>query len=54
MADVDRVGRPSAVFREQYNQASTAFFQGVSQILGGQDVTQVLPDIQRKLQALLR
>jgi trehalose/maltose transport system substrate-binding protein len=54
MADVDRVGRPSAIFGEQYNQASTALFQGVSQILGGQDATQVLPDMQRKLEALLR
>jgi trehalose/maltose transport system substrate-binding protein len=54
MAEVERVGRPSAVFGEQYNQASTAFFQGVSQILGGQDAAQVLPDIQRKLEALLR
>jgi hypothetical protein len=54
MADVDRAGRPSAIFGEQYNQASTALFQGVSQILGGQDATQVLPDMQRKLEALLR
>jgi len=53
MADVDRVGRPSAQFQDNYNQASTAFFQGVSQVLGGQDATQVLPDVQSKLQRLL-
>jgi trehalose/maltose transport system substrate-binding protein len=53
MADVARVGRPSAVFGDQYNQASTAFFQGVSQVLSGQDAAQVLPDTQSKLQRLL-
>src|SRR5579864_1256636 len=53
MNDVDRVGRPSAQFADNYNQASTAFFQGVSQVLAGQDATQVLPDMQSKLQRLL-
>jgi trehalose/maltose transport system substrate-binding protein len=52
-ASVDRVGRPSGIFGENYNQASTAFFQGVSQVLGGQDASQVLPDLQSKLQRLL-
>jgi len=52
-ADVSRVGRPSAQFGENYNQASTAFFQGVSQILQGQDATQVLADVQSKLTRLL-
>ena len=54
MSGVDRVGRPAGVFGEQYNQASTAFFQGVSQVLGGQDAAGQLADIQRKLEALLR
>jgi len=54
MADVDRVGRPSAIFGEQYNQASTAFFQGVSQILGGADAAPVLQDVQSKLERLTR
>jgi trehalose/maltose transport system substrate-binding protein len=53
MADVDRVGRPSAQFGDNYNQASTAFFQGVSQVLAGQDATQVLADVQSRLQRLL-
>ncbi len=53
MSNVDRVGRPSAVFGEQYNQASTAFFQGVAQVMQGQDAAQVLPDVQQKLQRLL-
>ena len=42
------------MFGERYNDASAVVFQGVSQILGGQDATQVLPDVQRKLEALLR
>ena len=54
MASVDRVGRPSGVFGEQYNQASTAFFQGVSQVLNGSKAAQVLPDIQQKLERLTR
>jgi trehalose/maltose transport system substrate-binding protein len=53
MADVDRVGRPSAAFADQYNQASTIFFQGVSQVLAGQDAAQVLPDVQNRLQRLM-
>jgi trehalose/maltose transport system substrate-binding protein len=53
MADVDRVGRPSAAFGDQYNQASTIFFQGVTQVLTGQDAAQVLPDMQNRLQRLL-
>jgi trehalose/maltose transport system substrate-binding protein len=52
-ASVDRVGRPTAVFLDNYNQASTAFFQGVSQVLAGQDANQVLPDVQSKIQRLL-
>ncbi|HEY0584036.1 MAG TPA: ABC transporter substrate-binding protein, partial [Chloroflexota bacterium] len=54
VGSVDRVGRPAGVFGESYNQASTAFFQGVSQVLGGADAAQILPDVQRKLEALLR
>jgi len=50
---VDRVGRPTGAFGDNYNQASTAFFQGVSQILAGSDATQQLADVQSKLQRLL-
>jgi trehalose/maltose transport system substrate-binding protein len=52
-ANVDRVGRPTGAFGDNYNQASTAFFQGVSQILAGGDASQQLSDIQSKLQRLL-
>ena len=53
VANVERVGRPAGVYGDNYNQASTAFFQGVSQILGGQDAAQVLPGVQQKLTQLL-
>jgi trehalose/maltose transport system substrate-binding protein len=53
VANVERVGRPAGAYGDNYNQASTAFFQGVSQILGGQDAAQVLPGVQQKLQTLL-
>jgi hypothetical protein len=53
VASVERVGRPAGVYGDNYNQASTAFFQGVSTILGGQDATAVLPGVQQKLQQLL-
>ncbi len=53
VANVERVGRPAGAYGDSYNQASTAFFQGVSQILGGQDAAQVLPGVQQKLQQLL-
>ncbi|HLZ30906.1 MAG TPA: ABC transporter substrate-binding protein [Chloroflexota bacterium] len=53
VANVERVGRPAGLYGENYNQASTAFFQGVSQILGGQDAAQVLPGVQQKLTQLL-
>jgi trehalose/maltose transport system substrate-binding protein len=52
-ANVERVGRPTGAFGDNYNQASTAFFQGVSQILAGGDAGQNLADVQSKLQRLL-
>jgi len=48
-----RVGRPSAAFGANYNQASTAIFQGVNQILSGSDVTSQVTSIQNALAPLL-
>jgi trehalose/maltose transport system substrate-binding protein len=53
VANVERVGRPAGVYGDNYNQASTAFFQGVSQILGGQEAAQVLPGVAQKMTQLL-
>ena len=52
LADVVRVVRPSKVTADRYNEASTAVFQGVNQILNGQDAAQVLPGVQQRLQRL--
>jgi trehalose/maltose transport system substrate-binding protein len=53
LQDVTRVTRPSGIFGERYNQASTAIFRGVNQILNGQDASPVLSDIQSQLKRLL-
>jgi trehalose/maltose transport system substrate-binding protein len=54
IGDVQRVTRPSTVLADQYNQGSTIFFQGVNQILNGQDAGSVLPNVSQQLQRLLR
>ena len=54
LADVQRVTRPSSSLGADYNEASTAFFQGVSQILNGQDAATVVPQIEQRLQGLLQ
>ncbi len=53
LADVVRVVRPSKVTADRYNEASTAIFQGVNQILNGQDAAQALPGVQQRLQRLV-
>ncbi|MGI9145369.1 MAG: ABC transporter substrate-binding protein [Chloroflexota bacterium] len=52
LQDVVRVVRPSKVTADRYNEASTAIFQGVNQILNGQDAAQALPGVQQRLQRL--
>jgi trehalose/maltose transport system substrate-binding protein len=54
IGDVQRVTRPSTEFADQYNQASTYFFQGVNQILNGQDAAQILPGVSQQMQRLLQ
>jgi trehalose/maltose transport system substrate-binding protein len=53
LASVDRVTRPSRALGERYNEGSTAIFQGVNQILNGQDASAVLPNVQRQVERLL-
>ncbi len=52
LSDVVRVTRPSRTTGANYNQASTAFFQGVNQILNGSDAAQVLPSIESRLKRI--
>jgi trehalose/maltose transport system substrate-binding protein len=54
VGDVQRVGRPSTALGENYNEASTAIFQGVNQILTGADVQKNVTDIATKITGLLK
>ena len=53
LADVTRVTRPSRELRDRYNEGSTRVYQGVNQVLNGQDAAQVLPQVQQQLQRLV-
>jgi len=53
LQNVVRVTRPSRETGEKYNQVSTIIFQGVNQILNGNDAGQVLPQVAQQLQRLI-
>jgi trehalose/maltose transport system substrate-binding protein len=53
MEQVERVTRPSRETGERYNEVSTIIFQGVNQILTGQDAAQVLPGVAQRLQRIV-
>lgn len=53
MEAVERVTRPSRETGERYNEVSTIIFQGVNQILTGQDAAQVLPGVAQRLQRIV-
>jgi trehalose/maltose transport system substrate-binding protein len=54
IANVARVTRPSNSLKTKYNQGSQIIYQGINQILNGQDAKNVLPGIQSRLDRLLR
>ncbi len=54
IANVARVTRPSNSLKAKYNQGSQIIYQGINQILNGQDAKNVLPGIQSRLDRLLR
>ena len=54
IATVARVARPSKFLKGHYNEGSKIIYQGISQILNGQDAKNVLPSIQSKLNRVLR
>jgi trehalose/maltose transport system substrate-binding protein len=54
LASVERVTRPSRELGANYNEGSTAIFQGINQILNGADATTVLPTIEQRLQRLIQ
>jgi trehalose/maltose transport system substrate-binding protein len=53
VGSVTRVARPSAETGENYNQVSTLYFQGVNNILNGQDPTSVMSTTQNQINRLL-
>jgi len=53
IANVARVGRPSGQLGPKYQQGSQAIYQGVNQILNGQDAKNTLPRIEQQLNRLL-
>jgi trehalose/maltose transport system substrate-binding protein len=52
--DLSLVTRPSNTTGARYNEASLAFFQGVSQVLQGQDAAKVAPQIDERLKRVMR
>jgi trehalose/maltose transport system substrate-binding protein len=54
LASVQRVTRPSRDTGIDYNEASTAIFQGVNQILKGEDAAAVLPGVEQKLNGIVQ
>jgi hypothetical protein len=53
VAGVVRVARPAGVMGVHYQQGSQIIYQGISEILNGQDARAVLPGMAAKLQVLL-
>ena len=53
LADVERVTRPSAAAGQRYNELSTAFFQGVNQVLNGADAAQVVPQTAQRIERII-
>jgi hypothetical protein len=54
LASVQRVTRPSRDTGLDYNEASTAIFQGVNQILKGEDAAAVRPGVEQKLNGIVQ
>jgi trehalose/maltose transport system substrate-binding protein len=53
IANVMRVTRPSRFLKAHYQQGSQVIYQGINQILNGQDAKSVLPGIAAQLQRIL-
>jgi trehalose/maltose transport system substrate-binding protein len=54
IANVKRVTRPAKYLKTKYQQGSQIIYQGINQILNGQDAKNVLPGVQQQLDRLLR
>lgn len=54
LKDVSLVPRPATAAGTRYNEASIGFFQGVSQVLQGKAPAEVLPQVEQRIQRVLR
>jgi ABC-type glycerol-3-phosphate transport system substrate-binding protein len=54
IANVKRVTRPARYLGTHYAQGSQAIYQGINQILNGQDAKSVLPSIAQQLNRLVK
>jgi trehalose/maltose transport system substrate-binding protein len=54
IAKVGRVARPSRFLKGKYQQGSAIIFQGVNQILNGQNAKSVLPGVESRLNRLVK
>ena len=54
IANVARVTRPSKYLKTHYQQGSQIIYQGINQILNGQDANSVLPGIASRLDRLVK
>ena len=52
--DTSLIARPSNTAGGRYNEVSIAFFQGVSQVLQGEEPAKVLPQIEQRIERALR
>jgi trehalose/maltose transport system substrate-binding protein len=53
VANVARVARPSRLLGAKYAQGSQIIYQGINQILNGQDAQNVLPGVAQRLERIL-
>src|SRR5690606_23985768 len=53
MADVVRVRRPSTPAGDLYNEVSTAYFQGLNEILNGTDAAEAVPNMADDIEFIL-
>ena len=53
MADVVRVTRPSTPAGDLYNEVSTAYFQGLNEILNGTDAAEAVPNMADDIEFIL-
>jgi trehalose/maltose transport system substrate-binding protein len=54
LAEASLIARPSNAAGERYNEVSIAFFQGVAQILQGEDPAKILGQVEQRMERALK